>query len=110
MPDTAWKDLERRAAALFGGRRSWANSGARLDFEAPGTIGQCKLVKRLSLEALTQLAEEMEREALPRHKAGVVVVKVRRGKGRASPVLVVCTEAVWRHLNGDASAALEGER
>ena len=102
MADAAWKALEREAAALFGGRRHWANSGERLDFEAPGYLGQCKLVKRLSLEALSQLAEEMERDALPRQKAGVVVVKVRRGRGRPSPLLVVCTEAVWRHLNGVA--------
>ena len=38
MPDAAWKDLERQAAALFNGRRKWANSGERLDFEAPGLI------------------------------------------------------------------------
>ena len=101
MADAAWKELERHAAAIFGGRRKWANSGERLDFEAPGYLGQCKLVKRLSLESLSQLAEEMEREALPL-KAGVVVVKVRRGRGRPSPLLVVCTEAVWRHLNGSA--------
>ena len=106
MPDAAWKGLERQAAALFGGRRKWANAGERLDFEAPGAIGQCKLVKRLSLESLSQLAEEMEREALPQQKAGVVVVKVRRGRGRPSPLLVVCTEAVWRHLNGSAKEAL----
>ena len=105
MADAAWKGFERQAANLFGGRRHWANSGERLDFETPGAIGQCKLVKRLSLEALSRLAEEMEREALPRLKAGVVVVKVRRGRGRPYPLLVVCTEAVWRHLNGPA----EGE-
>jgi len=38
MPDAAWKELERHAAAIFGGRRKWANSGERLDFEAPGLI------------------------------------------------------------------------
>jgi hypothetical protein len=100
---TAWKQFEAEAAALFGGRRHWANSGERLDFETAGYIGQCKLVKVLSLEKLTQLAEELERVSLP-HKAGVVCVKVRRGRGRPSAMLVVCTAAVWRHLNGGAEA------
>lgn len=104
---SAWKAFERDAARLFGGRRYWANSGERLDFEAPGYLGQCKLVKRLSLEALSQLAEEMEREAAPRQKAGVVVVKVRRGQGRSSPMLVVCTAETWRRLNGEPAASEE---
>ena len=68
----AWKQFEADAAALFNGKRFWANSGERLDFEGSvprlslcdpdgGTTavrGQCKLVKSLSLEALTKLAEE----------------------------------------------------
>ena len=95
-----WKQLERDAAALFGGKRHWANSGERLDFESSTAIGQVKLVRRLSLDALTTLAEEMAREALPKQKAGVVVVKVRRGKGRKSPMLVVCTAEVWAAVNG----------
>lgn len=102
MADKAWKALERAAAALFPDcRRHWSNSGEDLDFEGPGYTGQVKHVQRLSLEALTQLAEAMERRALP-HRAGVVVVKVRRGRGKASPMLVVCTAAVWRHLQGGA--------
>jgi len=106
MSDRPWKALERQAAALFGGRRHWANSGERLDFESDTAIGQVKLVRVLSLEALTQLAEEMEREALPKFKAGVVVVKVRRGRGRHSPMLVVCTAAVWEAMNGKAEETL----
>jgi len=100
MGNKAWKSFERDAAALFGGKRHPANSGYRVDFESDTAIGQCKLVARMSLEEITQLAEEMERAALPKQKAGVVCVKVRRGKGKASPMLVVCTAAVWEALHG----------
>ena len=49
-----------------------------------------------------RLAEEVAREALPKQKAGVVCVKLRKGKGTRSPMLVVCTADVWRALHGDA--------
>ncbi|MBI4636123.1 MAG: hypothetical protein HY727_07205 [Candidatus Rokubacteria bacterium] len=100
MADAAWKAFERDVAELLGGRRFWANAGERLDVESDGAIAQCKLVKRLSLEALSQLAEEVEREAASKFKAGVVAVKVRRGAGRKSPLLLVVTEATWRRMNG----------
>lgn len=102
---SAWKQFERDVASLFGGRRFWANSGEQIDVEGPTVIAQCKLVQRLSLEQLTQLAEAVERQALPKFKAGVVAVKVRRGCGRASPTLVVMTAAVWREMNGAAPEA-----
>ena len=105
----AWKQFEADAAKLFGGARFWANSGERLDFE--GTVlravdcnehekrcdpiqvhGQCKLVKTLSLEALTKLAEESG--------VDVVCVKVRRGSGKPSPALVVMTFENYRRLHG----------
>jgi len=102
---SAWKQFERDAAALFGGARFWANSGERLDFEGhvarmpdytPGvrTVvrGQCKLVKKLSLEALTKLAEEPG--------VDVVCVKVRRGYGKPSPALVVMTFENYQRLHG----------
>lgn len=95
-----WKELERDAAALFGGKRHWANSGERLDFETQTAVGQCKLVKTLSLESLTQLAEEMEREAGPKLKYGVVCVKVRRGAGKKSAMLVVMTAEGWARMHG----------
>ena len=101
----AWKAFEAAAAALFNGKRFWANSGERLDFEgelrgftSEGLVdsmkirGQCKLVKTLSLEALTKLAEEKD--------VDVVCVKVRRGAGKPSPMLVVFTEANYRRLHG----------
>lgn len=95
---SAWKQLERDAAALFGGKRAWANSGERLDFESATAIGQCKLVKTLSLEALTKLAEEMELAGNQKKKLGVVCVKRRRGKGKPSPMLVVMTDDTFKHI------------
>jgi hypothetical protein len=93
----AWKAFEKAAAALFNGKRFWANSGERLDFEGfiygfP-ILGQCKLVKTLSLEALTKLAEEKG--------VDVVVVKRRRGKGKPSQTLVVFTEENYRKFHCD---------
>lgn len=100
--EPAWKKFERAVADLFGGRRFWANSGEAFDVESATVVAQCKLVKRLSLEELTQLAETVERQAAPKFKAGVVAVKVRRGLGRSSPILLVVTEATWRRMNGPA--------
>ena len=104
----AWKAFEASAAALFRGHRYWANSGERLDFHGwrrycdAGELcmnrrdhpmrGQCKLVRVLSLEALTKIAEEKD--------VDVVCVKVRRGSGKASPMLVVFTEENYRRLHG----------
>lgn len=104
MSDRPWKAFERSVAALFEGRRFWANSGEAVDIEGPTVVAQCKLVKRLSLEELTQLAETAERQAAPKLKAGVVAVKCRRGSGRASPTLIVMTERMWRYMNGPVGA------
>ena len=97
---SAWKQFEREAAALFHGARFWANSGERLDFSGRvGSVpvrGQCKLAKRLSLDALTRLAEEPG--------VDVVCVKVRRGTGRPSPALVVLTFESYRRLHGSPNA------
>jgi hypothetical protein len=95
---SAWKQFERDAAFLFKGSRFWANSGESQDFQGEvrspdGPIpvhGQCKLVRVLSLEALTKLAEVSD----------VVCVKVRRGAGNPSPALVVMTFDNYRRLHG----------
>lgn len=100
MGNKAWKQLERDAARLWGGKRHPANSGHRIDFESDIALGQCKLVRVLPLERLTQLAEEVEREAMPKGKLGVVCVKVRRGAGKKSPMLVVMTAATYEQMNG----------
>jgi hypothetical protein len=100
MTDHAWKAFERTVAALFNGRRFWANSGETLDVEGPTVVAQCKHVARMSLEQLSQLAEVSEKQGLVKQKTGVVAVKVRRGHGRQSPVLIVMTEAMWRYMHG----------
>ena len=69
MANRCWKAFERAVAELFGGRRFWSNSGEAIDVESSTVVAQCKLVKRLSLEELTCLAETAERQALPRFKA-----------------------------------------
>lgn len=99
---SAWKQFERDVARLLGGHRFWANSGEAIDCESDSYIAQCKLVKTCSLEALTQLAEMVERQAAVKQKAGVVAIKVRRGPGKASPTLMVVTAATWERLHGTA--------
>jgi hypothetical protein len=93
----AWKQFETDSAELFQGKRFWANSGERIDFEGPDVKGQCKLVKSLSLEKLTQLVEEVDTEGGKVDKLGAVCVKVRRGKGKASPGLVVMSFKSFAH-------------
>src|SRR5687767_7922836 len=103
MADRAWKAFERSCAILFQGKRFWANSGEAIDCEGPTVVAQCKLVQKLSLESLTALAELAERQGTQRFKAGVVAVKVRRGRGLKSPTLIVMTETTWRAMNGPSS-------
>jgi hypothetical protein len=101
MSNPGWKKFERTVGALIGGRRFWANSGEALDCEGPTTVAQCKYVRSMSLAALGALAEEVERQAAPKFKAGIVVIKQSGHKGpRISPTLVVMTENVWRQMNG----------
>jgi hypothetical protein len=102
MADRAWKSFERAVAGLLGGRRHWSNSGQQIDVESERYIAQCKHVQTCSLEQLTQLAEQVEREAALRSKAGVVAIRCRRGKGKASPTLMVMTAATWERLHGRA--------
>jgi hypothetical protein len=99
---SAWKQFERDVARLLGGRRFWANSGESIDVESDGYVAQAKLVRVCSLAALTELAEIVERQAALKNKAGVVAIKLRRGRGRPSPTLLVVTAATWERLNGTA--------
>lgn len=100
MPDRAWKQLERDAANLIGpgGKRFWANSGERLDIESDYFLGQCKLVKTLSLSALTKLAVEVQGDGDKKGKFGVVVTKLRAGKGNKTPILVTMTADEFAHI------------
>lgn len=100
MPDSAWKQLERSVADLIGGKRLPANSGHAIDCESAGFVAQAKLVQRMSLDELTALAEKIAQEGLIRNKLGVVGVKVRRGAGVKSPVLVVMTDETFKTLLG----------
>jgi hypothetical protein len=98
VADKAWKQFEREAGALVGGKRYPANLGLKVDVEGPRFVGQCKLVKTLSLSALTDLAVQAEADGAERNKVGVVIVKHRRGTGKKTPTLVVMTEGEWRKL------------
>lgn len=98
MADKAWKQFERDAGTLLGGRRYPANLGLKVDVEGPRFVGQCKLVKSLSLSALTNLAIQAEADGAERKKIGVVIVKHRRGTGNKTPALVVMTEGEWKKL------------
>lgn len=96
MGNTSWKQLERDVGLLVGGTRYPANQGGRVDVEGPQYVVQCKERKALSLEVLTQLVEEIEQIAKEKGKQGLVAVKVRRGRGRSSPILIVQTADQWK--------------
>lgn len=96
MGNTSWKQLERDVGLLVGGQRYPANQGGRVDVEGDKYIVQCKERRALSLEVLTQLVEEMEQIGKTKGKQGLVAVKVRRGKGRHSPILIVQTADQWK--------------
>ena len=100
MPDAAWKQMERAVAALIGGRRLPASSDDTVDCEGPRFLAQAKLVKKMSLEEITGLAEAIAQEATKRGKLGVVGLKVRRGAGVKSPVLMVMTDETFKTLIG----------
>jgi hypothetical protein len=98
VTDRPWKAEERHAARLLGGQRHWANSGRRVDVEGAGFVCQVKHRRVCSLGELERLALELERLGEAEGKAGLVVVKRRAGRGRATPRLIVMTEPVWRRL------------
>ncbi len=112
MADKPWKLFERVAADLFNGARFWANAGERVDFAGRvgtlGVLGQCKLVKTLSLNALTALAEEEAATADgEKHTIGVVCVKVRRGSGQPSAPLVVMAFSQFEKLKALVGGAVD---
>lgn len=85
----AWKDLERKVGEVIGGKRYPANQGGFVDVESSKCVAQVKLRQSLSLEQLTQLVEKIDQVAKEKGKLGLVFVKVRRGKGQPSPLLMV---------------------
>ena len=96
MGSTSWKQMERDVGAIVGGTRYPANQGGKVDVEGPTCVVQCKERRALSLEQLTQLVEEIEDIGLVKGKKGYVVVKVRRGKGKYSPMLIIQSIDQWK--------------
>lgn len=90
-----WKATERKVGKLVQGTRYPANQGGRVDVEGEKYVVQVKERKSLSLEQLTQLVEEVETIGKSKGKQGLVAVKVRRGSGRHSPILIVMSETAW---------------
>lgn len=71
-----------------------------MDGESQSAVWQVKERRTLSLAQLEALAVEMERLGAQSQRAGLVVVKRSAGRGVETPMMVVCTEATWRHLMG----------
>jgi len=95
MSRTGWKQAERVAAALIGGKRFPANMGARLDINSDDFVAQVKNVKQLPLRELVNLVEEMHVEGIETGKLPIVLVKPSFGAGRPTPFLVVMPAAGW---------------
>ena len=96
MSDKPFKQFERTCAALINGVRFPANQGGKVDVKSDRILGQCKLVQALSLAEMTRLVVEIEAEAEKVGKRGMLFVKLRSGKGRPTPLLVVMSGAKWR--------------
>lgn len=96
MGNTSWKQLERDVGLLVGGKRYPANQGGRVDVTSPQYLVQCKERKALSLEVMTQLVEEIEQLAKKQDKRGLLAVKVRRGRGKQSPILFIQSATQWK--------------
>ncbi len=101
MADKAWKQEERKVARLLGGQRHPANSGGRVDVESERVVAQVKNVARLSLAQLEALAVEIEQIGAEKGKVGLVVVKLRAGRGHSTKALVILTEGAFRALAHD---------
>jgi hypothetical protein len=87
--DKCWKQFERGVARALGGKRYPANQGGVIDVETPWEVVQCKERRALSLGDLTTLTGIIEEAGRTKGKRGLVVVKVRRGRGKATTTLVV---------------------
>lgn len=100
MADKPWKQAERVAATLIGGKRFWSNSGEDCDIESDGIVAQVKNVRVCSLAALERLAVEAQRQGDQRNKVGLVLVKRRGGRGIETQWLVVMTAESYREMSG----------
>lgn len=102
MSRTWWKNREREASKIIGGRRYPANTGSAIDCESDSYCVQVKERGALSLTKLETLAVEIERVASqkPIPKLGLVMVKRSAGRGVKTPWLIVMTEGVFREMTG----------
>jgi hypothetical protein len=102
--DKPWKAFERESATLLGGKRAWANSGEQIDVTSDRFVAQCKLVQRMSLAELHDLADAIAHDprldGVRQGRLGLVCVKLRRGKGNPSRSLVVMTSETFTQLIG----------
>lgn len=93
----SWKRFEQQSAALFGEERCWANSGEQIDFPrnvGHVVLGQCKRVRRYSVNGLVKLAGGIARMA-GQNRLGVVCLKY---SGDRSEPVVMMTFSEWNKL------------
>lgn len=60
-----------------------------MDAVSDAIVAQVKNVKRMSLQELERIASEMRLIGLERQKAGIVLVKLRSGRGNKTSWLAV---------------------
>lgn len=98
MGNKSWKQLERDVAKLVGGSRYPANQGGLVDVESAHYVVQVKERKALSLGEINRLVEEIEGIAKQRGKVGLVAVKLRKGRGHPTDILIIQSATQWRRL------------
>ena len=98
MADKHWKQFERDVARLLGGERYPANSGGRVDVESDDVVAQVKHRKTMSVPELERWATEIEQIGAEKGKNGILVIKLRAGRGRPTKALVILTEAAFLAL------------
>ena len=96
--DKPWKQEERNAARLLGGKRYPANSGGRVDVETDDVVAQVKHRKTMSVPELERWATEIEQIGAEKGKTGILVVKRRTGRGHPTRTLIILTEAAFLAL------------
>lgn len=110
MSRTGWKQVEREAAAALGGARFWANAGEREDVETRLFVAQVKNPRRLSLNELGLLVDEMTLRGFDLLKLPVVLVK--QSARRPTQLLAVLPASVLRAIRQsylEPAAALHPE-
>jgi hypothetical protein len=101
MVNKSCKQREREVGELVGGKRYPANQGGRVDVEGPNFVVQVKERKSLSLAELNALVEEIEAIGKAKGKYGLVAVKLRKGRGNPTDMLIVQSAPQWRRLTNE---------